>query len=168
MYNGKGRALNIGCGKDIREGWENVDLDSGFDATEFPWPWKNNYFNEILMSHFLEHIRKDLIIPVLYEARRVLKYQYYLEICVPSLNGVWQDFTHYTSFTKESLQRLDYREIWWLESKPKFVVVECVNVPRLKIGKHDAYSFRKKFGRFPPVIRGIFPAGEVYCCLRKI
>lgn len=56
------RLLNLGCGNDYHEGWLNVDLspevkaDQHFDAFSFPWDLPDSYFDQILISHLVEHI----------------------------------------------------------------------------------------------------------------
>jgi len=53
--------LNLGCGKDIKEGYINLDIvDYGgnriHDINTFPYPFEENYFDEIYASHILEHL----------------------------------------------------------------------------------------------------------------
>jgi predicted SAM-dependent methyltransferase len=55
------KKLNIGCGKDIREGYINLDVvDYGgnmiHDINSFPYPFEENTFDEIYASHILEHL----------------------------------------------------------------------------------------------------------------
>ena len=47
------RRLNFGCGKDVKEGYENVDLED-FDFNVFPYPYKNNFFDEIFCRQVLQ------------------------------------------------------------------------------------------------------------------
>ena len=45
--------LNIGCGKKILNGYINLDVvklpgvDIVHDLNKYPWPFKDNYFDEI-------------------------------------------------------------------------------------------------------------------------
>lgn len=54
--------LNFGCGKDIKEDFENVDVvpyegvDKEFDFNKPPYPYKDNTFDEIYAFHILEHL----------------------------------------------------------------------------------------------------------------
>lgn len=53
--------LNLGCGKDLWEGWVNIDwvdapgVDMVLDISK-PLPLPNNSISEVLVSHVLEHI----------------------------------------------------------------------------------------------------------------
>lgn len=55
------RKLDIGCGKNKREGFEGVDIikfegvDHVIDMRE-PWPFEDESVEEINASHFLEHL----------------------------------------------------------------------------------------------------------------
>lgn len=63
--------LNLGAGTDYREGWINQDIDSKdvyggdtfadiyYDLNNYPYPHKDNQFEEILSKNVIEHI-KDL------------------------------------------------------------------------------------------------------------
>ena len=83
--------LDIGGGKEPREGYTNVD---GYvigpdvinaDAGDLPFP--DNSIEAINSSHNLEHIEKRKVVPTLKEFYRVLQPGGVLEIEVPSL--VW-------------------------------------------------------------------------------
>jgi len=59
------KKLNLGCGKDIRKGYINLDLKKlpGVDIVHNinkKFPFKTNSFDEIYASHILEHV-DDLI-----------------------------------------------------------------------------------------------------------
>lgn len=62
------KRLNLGSGRDYIEGWVNLDIgktdvygkeikaDIYHDLNKYPYPFKNNEFDEILMIGILEHI----------------------------------------------------------------------------------------------------------------
>lgn len=99
------KKLNIGCGRDVREGWVNMD---GFvvlpgvlkhDLRDTPWPLESNTFDHVLASHVLEHIMiterngRDVIWDVLEEVHRVLKPGGVFEVKVP-LGNTLAAFKH--------------------------------------------------------------------------
>ena len=52
------KKLNLGCGKDIKGGYINLDVvDYGgnmiHDINTFPYPFEDNTFDEIFASHIL-------------------------------------------------------------------------------------------------------------------
>lgn len=69
------KKLNVGCGKDYRDGWINLDYDGKCDVkhdlNKFPYPFEDNYFDYILCSHTLEHVLEPL--KVAKELHRILK-----------------------------------------------------------------------------------------------
>jgi predicted SAM-dependent methyltransferase len=54
--------LNLGCGNDIKNGYINLDLikSKGIDVVHnlniYPYPFKENSFDEIYSSHIIEHL----------------------------------------------------------------------------------------------------------------
>ncbi len=56
------KKLNLGCGKEILEGYTNLDIiklegtDIVHDLNEFPYPFKDSTFDEILAKSVLEHL----------------------------------------------------------------------------------------------------------------
>lgn len=101
--------LNLGCGKDIREGYVNVDyitkntIDSfGIDVIadlSKPLPFDDNTVEGIYASHVFEHIPnwEDLLI----ECHRVMKCNSTIEIRVPY--GVTFTAFHKRFFKEESM-----------------------------------------------------------------
>ena len=71
------KKLNIGCGKDYREGWVNLDYDNSIKAdvyhnlNKYPYPFKENTFDIVVASQIIEHVfEQDR---ALEEIKRVLK-----------------------------------------------------------------------------------------------
>jgi len=71
------KKLHVGCGTDIRHDYVNLDfmklkgVDVIHDMNKFPWPFKNNTFEEVYASHVLEHI--DDLLQVMQEIHRISK-----------------------------------------------------------------------------------------------
>jgi len=70
------KRLNLGCGKDYRAGWINVELDKQFRADvradiSKPLPFKNNSVEEIFCKNVFERIPNPL--NFLLELKRILK-----------------------------------------------------------------------------------------------
>ena len=101
--------LNLGCGKDIRQGWINLDrinlpgVDVIYDINELPLPFDAETFDEILCSNILEHILKlDLLLK---DLNRILKHGGRLKIQVPHFtsSGAFVDPTHVRYFAIQTL-----------------------------------------------------------------
>ena len=73
----KPRKLNLGCGMNIKKDYINLDrsklvgVDVVHDADRYPWPFKNNYFDEVYARDVIEHL-KD-IFKVMNEIKRISK-----------------------------------------------------------------------------------------------
>ena len=97
--------LNLGCGRDIKEGYINLDkiemegVDVVHDLNEFPYPFKENEFDEIYCRHVLEHT--DDLIGVMDELHRISKSCGKIKIIAPyfSGQGAYNDPTHRRFFT---------------------------------------------------------------------
>lgn len=83
--------LNLGCGKDQRVGYVNVDFvqpcDQLVDLSSVPWPWADGATEEILMLDFLEHFPYRATEKILQECWRILQPGGKLVVQVP-------DFEH--------------------------------------------------------------------------
>ncbi|MBU0959290.1 MAG: class I SAM-dependent methyltransferase, partial [Nanoarchaeota archaeon] len=72
------KKLNLGCGKDIKEGYINLDVgdlegvDVKHNLTKFPYPFPENNFHEILSLGTLELINADFI-KIMEELHRICK-----------------------------------------------------------------------------------------------
>jgi len=75
---GHARRLHLGCGRDIRPGWVNldahalpgVDVVADLDACRVkPLPFHDNSFDEFYGCHVLEHLRDPL--PLMQELHRI-------------------------------------------------------------------------------------------------
>jgi len=94
------KKLNLGCGKNYRDGWINLDYNTAYktdiiwDINKFPYPFKKEEFDYVYCSHILEHVNN--IFKTLNEIERILKKEGILHIIVPHFsngNG-YNDLSH--------------------------------------------------------------------------
>ncbi len=76
------KKVNLGCGSNRLEGWENYDLELDFSQ---PLPFENGSVKFIFMEHALEHIDSRNVFSFLKEVTRVLKKDGVIRIVVPSI-----------------------------------------------------------------------------------
>ena len=154
--------LNLGCGKDIREGYLNVDyykdkgVDLQHDLNDYPYPFKDNQFQEILLLDILEHLDKpDKCIRELW---RIGKKGCKIKITTPHYASVnaWGDMTHKRSFSQNSFVHFDINEkkgnSLEFHQKEKFKVKVKLITP--KIYKFLGITFFMK--KFPKVYERFF------------
>jgi len=100
------KKLNLGCEREYKEGWINLDFDRRvkadiyWDLNKYPYPFKNNEFDEILASSVLEHL--DNIYKAMMGLYRVSKdkgiiYIYSPHCSCPCLS--WIEFEHKNAFS---------------------------------------------------------------------
>lgn len=102
--------LNIGCGRDYREGWWNCDIgdvqcEEHLDIRATPLPFKENSVEEIYISGVLEQIgSNDELIFAMNECYRVLKPGAIMEVVVPNARFAiaHQDPMDIRKFTRET------------------------------------------------------------------
>lgn len=105
--------LNVGCGKDIRPDYVNLDIaqlpgvDVVHDLTRFPWPFAENSFDEIELINVLEHLPDT--ISTLEELHRIARPGAKISIRVPFWNSpdMLADPTHKRSFSERTLNFFD-------------------------------------------------------------
>ena len=102
------KKLNLGCGKDIRSDYINLDcvalpgVDIVGDISQVPLPFEDNTFDEILCQSILEHVD---YIAVLQEIYRILKPGGSVKIIVPHFTSkyAYTDPTHCHFFSIQTL-----------------------------------------------------------------
>jgi len=84
--------LNLACGSNYLKGYTNTDIDTSIktdkrcDLGKIPYPFKDNEFNEIYCSNFIEHL--TITIPeFLLECKRILNREGKLILIFP--NSWW-------------------------------------------------------------------------------
>jgi predicted SAM-dependent methyltransferase len=80
--------LNLGCGGNRLEGFENHDADVDISK---PLPWPDNSVDFILIEHCWEHIDSHAALRCLDECYRILKPGGVLRLCVPVLDRLERD-----------------------------------------------------------------------------
>ena len=99
------KKLNIGCGIHPRKGYVNLDIaklphvDIIHNLDKYPWPFKDNTFDEIFCDNVLEHL--ESITRPMEEIYRICKPNAKIIIKVPIFPSVYAavDPTHKQFFT---------------------------------------------------------------------
>jgi len=159
--------LHLGCGKDIRKDYVNVDLvkfpgvDVVGDLNKFPWPFKDNQFDEILSIATFEHL--DNLVKVMEEVYRISKPNAIIDIRVPHFSslGAFGDPTHKTFFTYYTFDYFTKEFEYNFYSKARFKIKER----KIVYGKGLGF-FQWIANNFPKVhevfLRKILPARSIY------
>ncbi|MFH0876447.1 MAG: methyltransferase domain-containing protein [archaeon] len=85
--------LNLGCGQKKLKGYINVDFnpetspDIIHDLNNFPYPFKDNSFKEILLDHVLEHLNDP--IKVIIELNRISNHDGLIIVKSPHFSCNW-------------------------------------------------------------------------------
>jgi len=101
--NADSRKLHLGCGRSVLEGWINldcvkldgVDVVADLDKCETSkLPFEDDYFEEILASHLIEHIENPM--PLMQELHRIAKNNACAIFRLPygSSDAAFEDPTH--------------------------------------------------------------------------
>ena len=102
--------LNLGAGEFIMEGFINVDISAreGVDVVHnldtFPYPFKDNEFDYIIMRHVIEHLNNT--VEAMGEIYRICKKDGMVKISFPyhSHPNAWVDPTHKKCLTEETMR----------------------------------------------------------------
>ena len=104
----KSKKLYLGCGKGRRPGYIHVDVcevvkpDVVWDLNNYPYPFEDNTFEEILAYSILEHL--DDVVAAMEEMHRIAKPRATVDITVPYWDsyGFATDPTHKHMFTEHT------------------------------------------------------------------
>ncbi len=121
--------LNLGSGRKVKEGWTNVDLTDKHGAEvihnleNFPYPFKDNEFDYILMDNILEHLEDT--IKVMEELSRISKPNAIIRIIVPHCSGymAFGSVTHKRFFSSGTFDTFE-KDNWEKYSKVDFEIIE--------------------------------------------
>ena len=128
------KKLNFGCGKDIREGYTNVDItplegvDKAFDFNIFPYPFSDQEFDFIYADNILEHL--DDIPRVMRELHQISKPGGTIRIIVPYYNcyGAYNDVTH-----KHYFSHLSFELFYNNKSRGNYLIKEKFELKKIKL-----------------------------------
>ena len=154
--------LNLGCGRDIRDGWDNYDLFpldkrvKKLDLNKLPLPFETNSIDYIYMGSVFEHLDVNRL-DFMEESHRILKPDDVIEILVPR--------NHHRVNHTIGFFNMDYFDA---------ICDTCLKTWRfekLSCGYlRDASFFAKLFLMFP-VVEKLFPLmfnGHIVWKLKKI
>ena len=170
------KKLNLGCGRDIREGYVNMDranlpdVDIKHDLRKFPYPFKDNYFDEILSLGILELIDADFI-KIMEELHRISRPSGIIKIRSPVFPAMcsaqdpltrkfmtWNTFEYFKNdggmdyYSKAKFKTIKRRYIYSLNPKLKWLSF----LPNL---------FPTFYTRF---LFNIFPSNNIYYELEAV
>ena len=139
--------LNLGCGQKRIDGFTGVDLiktpvvDIIHDLNVFPYPFKSDSIEEIIMDNVLEHL--DDVIKVMEELYRLSKPGAIVKIFVPYFksNSAYTDPTHKHFFTETSFKYFTTDNSLNFYTNARFEIIET------KLICHKQYKDAKHFFR---------------------
>ena len=175
------KRLNLGCGSDIKEGYINLDItklegvDIVHNLQKLPYPFEDNYFDEIYARMIIEHL--DNPIKIIQELYRMLKKSGKLIIEVPYETSclTWSlphkrayNLSAFDCFAKNTRVK---------QLNPEGGLKVCFNHLNRRLyfprGKHiESYILEPIFNLIPKVYEGtflkfLFPALSIIIELRK-
>jgi predicted SAM-dependent methyltransferase len=167
--------LNLGSGNDVKEGYINLDyiaadgIDIVHDLDSIPYPFIDNYFDEIYAAHTLEHL-KDLI-GTMRELHRICKPGAKITIRVPHFSAFsnYADPTHKKLFSYSTFDFFTSTQFFQKRNESgmfnilkKRINYFPMHLPSYKLN----WIFYPLLNWFPRIyerlLHGIFPAAELY------
>jgi len=150
-----GLKLNLGCGSNKFEGFENVDLygepDRILDLEAHDWPWPDNSAEIVVMNHVLEHLGRDFAVfnRIIQNVYRVCRNggKFVVAVPHPRHDNFIGDPTHVRIVTPQVMSLYDKAQCLEWQKKGfantplalyhgvDFRMIECVAVPDWKYEK---------------------------------
>jgi len=161
------KRLNFGCGRDIKQGWDNVDiqkdsrLTKSFDFDKFPYPLKDNSYDYVLMSQVIEHLEKPD--KALLELHRIIKPNgiIRIETCYFNNIAMTNDMQHKHYFSEKTFQEFVRQPC--VINKQKMFEIKLLELQPTLIGKFLPKKIREKLCM---IIGGLI--GKIYVELKII
>lgn len=121
--------LHLGCGHEKLKGYVNCDLSKEVNPDQIVdlekrLPFKNNFVEEIIINHALEHVNN--FIQLMEEFYRICKSGAKIKIRVPyfAYPGAFQDPTHVRFFTLKTFDYFSSESQFKYYSKATFKIEE--------------------------------------------
>lgn len=155
--------LNVGCGKDYKDGWINIDnnsdnniekLDLNWDLTN-PLPFPDKSVDFIFNEHFIEHLTVEEGQAAIKDLMRVLKSGGVMRIATPDLEVTVHKYLNIPidqdpalkkfglDFIKTKAERINIGFRWWGhkwvydwdELERRLKEAGCNKIERVNLGK---------------------------------
>ncbi len=151
--------INLGCGNKRIKGFIGVDkvkteaVDIIHNLDKFPYPFKDNSVDEVIMDNVLEHLQD--VLKVMEELHRICKQKAIIKIYVPyaKSDGAFTDPTHKHFFTDRTFKYFSDDSRLNFYSKARF------NIKKVKFNEYDYKNnkdiryFLRKFIPFRKLLR---------------
>ncbi len=169
------KKLNIGCGKDIRNDCINLDIvrsdgvDVVHDLNKFPYPFKDNEFEEIICTSIIEHLEN--VPRVMDELYRILQPSGVIKIVVPHFTSVnaYTDPTHKHLFTYFSFDHLTDGSKYGLNFRYEIIKERMIFPKKLALWNYILEDISNKFPHlYENTLLRMFPSLEICVEMKKI
>jgi predicted SAM-dependent methyltransferase len=165
------KKLNLGCGTDIKEGYINLDslrlpgVDVIHNLNKYPYPFKDNTFDEVEANMILEHL--DDWLRCMKELRRICKPNAVINLRVPFFPSMYavSDPTHKHFFTYQTFEYISsahHKHIFG-DIKAHYFKVEKIKIVfswnRLLAPMNWIVNLHPMF--YQRYIAGILPSNEI-------
>lgn len=120
-------SLDVGCGDWKQEGCIGMDMrdregvDVVHDAEVLPWPFQDDTFTKVILSHVMEHLNPKLHVLIMDEIWRVTKPGGVVMLAMPypGSMGHWQDPTHIKPWNEATPTYFDPEHSLYTVYRPK-------------------------------------------------
>ncbi len=164
MANTSGKKLNLGCGKDYRQGWVNLDAvisvhpDVVHDISK-PLPFKDQNFDFVLAQDILEHFTKEEVVLVIGEIARILKVGGQLEVRVPNVTDIVNRFTDDEETRNEFLYGTTFETGVFGAHKVGFTAVRLVSM--MSLANLELVSLKEKETNFVGTFKKVVSSKKI-------